>query len=147
MRNVPDARFEVLLVEDSPGDAQLVEEALAESGSETIALRVVGDGRSAIDYLGRRGAYGDAPRPQLILLDLNLPQFDGRDVLRAVKSDDDLKHIPVIVLTTSDAPEDIETAYRLQANCYVTKPNGFDEFVAVVRSIENFWTSVARIPR
>lgn len=138
-------RTEVLLVEDNPADVQLAEEALQES-SARINLNVVPDGAAAIDYLERRGPFVFAVRPHLILLDLNLPVLDGRQVLRRIKRHDDLKMIPVVVLTSSDAEEDIAVAYQLHANCYVTKPSGFDAFVDLMRSVENFWISVARIP-
>lgn len=135
----------VLLVEDNPGDVRLTREALNEGGRQ-IRLSVVNDGLEAMRYLRREGAYGGAERPNLILLDLNLPKKDGREVLSEIKADIDLRAIPVVVMTTSDAPPDIRRAYDLHANCYVTKPADFDDFVALVRSIEIFWLSVAKIP-
>jgi CheY-like chemotaxis protein len=134
-----------LLVEDNPGDVRLTREALRE-GDQQIRLSVVNDGLEAMQYLRREGTYSEAERPNLILLDLNLPRKSGREVLSEIKSDDNLRAIPVVVMTSSDAPPDIRRAYDLQANCYVTKPADFDAFVTVVRSIEKFWLSIAKIP-
>lgn len=135
----------VLLVEDNPGDVRLTREALSEGGRQ-IRLNVVNDGLEAMRYLRREGAYSGAGRPNLILLDLNLPKKDGREVLSEIKADKDLRLIPVVVMTTSDAPPDIRRAYDLHANCYVTKPADFGDFVTLVRSIETFWLSVAKVP-
>jgi CheY-like chemotaxis protein len=134
----------LLLVEDNPGDVELTREALRESVLHT-RLTVVRDGVDALALLRRQGVYRDAPRPDLILLDLNLPKKNGRAVLAEIKGDPSLRRIPVIVLTSSLAEEDIQSAYDLHANCYVPKPVGFDEFNAAVRSIEQFWFSVARL--
>ncbi len=138
--------IQILLVEDNPGDARLTEEALRD-GKVHNRLTVVPDGVEAMAYLRREGKYADAPRPDLILLDLNLPRKDGREVLRETKSDDALKSIPVVVLTTSRAEEDVLRSYGLHANSYVTKPVDLDQFIAAVRSIEDFWITVATLPR
>jgi two-component system response regulator len=135
----------VLLVEDNPGDAELAKEAL-ESGKVLVALNVVCDGVDAMDFLERRGAFADAPRPDLILLDLNLPRKDGREVLAEIKSNDNLKRIPVVVLTTSRAEEDILKTYNLHANCYIIKPIDLAQFMKVVKSIEEFWLTVVKLP-
>ena len=136
---------EILLVEDNPGDVELTREGLADA-KVTNRLHVVSDGIEAIAFLRRQGPYADAPRPDLILLDLNLPKKDGRQVLAEIKADEDLKIIPVVILTTSEADEDILKSYKLSANCYITKPIGFAGFVEVVRSIHNFWFSVVVLP-
>ena len=136
---------EILLVEDNPGDVRLTAEGLRE-GKIRNNLRVVGDGVEAMAFLRHEGKYADAPRPDLILLDLNLPRKDGREVLAEIKSDDDLRRIPVVVLTTSSAEQDIVRSYDLAANCYVTKPLDFEAFVEVVKSIEEFWFSIVRLP-
>jgi len=134
----------VLLVEDNPGDVRLTREALGETG-RNLTLSVVNDGLDALRFLRREAPYEDAPRPNLILLDLNLPKKDGREVLEEIKTDDELKLIPVVVMTTSDAHADIRRAYRLHANCYVTKPADFDAFVGLVKSLEQFWLATAKI--
>jgi len=136
----------ILLVEDNPGDVRLTIEALRD-GKVRNNLSVVGDGVEALRFLRREGRHTEAVRPDLILLDLNLPKMDGREVLAAIKSDDELKSIPVVVLTTSQADQDILRSYALHANCYVTKPVDLDQFIGVVRSIENFWFSIVTIPR
>ncbi|MBT0767837.1 response regulator [Kineosporia sp. J2-2] len=136
----------VLLVEDDPGDVMMTREALEETGV-TSRLNVVGDGAEALDFLYRREPYTDAQPPDLILLDLNLPKMNGRDVLAQVKEDPDLRHIPVVVLTTSEAEEDVLRSYDLHANAYVTKPVDFERFVAVVRHIDDFFVSIVRLPR
>jgi CheY-like chemotaxis protein len=136
---------EVLLVEDNPGDVRLTREALNEA-ARPVRLNVVGDGLDAVRYLRRESPYDDAPRPNLILLDLNLPKKDGREVLAEIKADEDLRMIPVVVMTTSEAQTDIQRAYSLHANCYVTKPADFEDFVGLVRSIEHFWLTVAKVP-
>jgi CheY-like chemotaxis protein len=137
---------EVLLVEDNPGDVRLTLEALKD-GKVNNHLSVVEDGVEALAFLRREGKYADAPRPDLIFLDLNLPKKDGREVLAEIKTDEDLKRIPVVVLTTSKAEEDILKTYNLHANCYITKPVDFDQFVIVVRLIEDFWFTIVKLPR
>ncbi len=143
--NFTPKHVDILLVEDSPVDVLLTREALAEAKLlNTIA--VAEDGVQAMAYLRKQGAYAAATRPDLILLDLNLPRKNGREVLSEIKADEDLKRIPVIVLTTSSADEDILRAYNLNANCYVIKPVEFDSFVKAVQSIHNFWFSVVTLP-
>ena len=137
--------IEILLVEDSPSDTDLTVAALA-AGKISNRLSVVEDGVQALEFLRREGAFADAPRPDLIMLDLNLPRKDGRQVLAEIKADDTLKTIPVVVLTTSQADEDILRAYELNANCYITKPVDFKQFVQVVKSIEDFWLTVVKLP-
>lgn len=129
---------EILLVEDNPGDVRLTREALKDA-KVVNSLHVVEDGVTALDFLYKHPPYAEAPYPDLILLDLNLPRKDGREVLAEIKSNDTLKNIPVVILTTSHAEEDILRAYNLHANCYITKPVDFAQFATVVRSIENFW--------
>ncbi len=136
---------EILLVEDNPGDVRLTQEALRE-GKIRNRLHRVGDGVEAMEFLHRQGKYADAPRPDVILLDLNLPRKDGREVLAEIKKDDTLRRIPVVVMTTSSAEQDILRAYDLHANCYVTKPVDFDQFIEVVRSIQDFWFTIVRLP-
>ena len=138
--------FQILLVEDNPADVRLAREALKEGPLENN-LNVVPDGMEAVAYLRREGNYTGVSRPQLILLDLNLPKKDGREVLAQIKTDDDLKMIPVVILTTSAADQDIQTAYRLHANCYVIKQLDLDAYISSVRSIENFWFRTAQLPR
>jgi two-component system, chemotaxis family, response regulator Rcp1 len=138
--------LEILLVEDEAGDVYLTSEAL-KKGPAPNRLHVVEDGVEALAFLRRAAQYTDAPRPDLILLDLNLPRKDGREVLAEIKADPALASIPIIVLTTSNAPDDIQRAYELHANCYITKPVELDEFMAVLRTLQEFWFSVARIPR
>lgn len=137
--------IEILLVEDNPGDADLAREAL-EGGKIKNQLFVVGDGEAAMDFLYRSNGYEDMPRPDLILLDLNLPRKDGREVLADIKADLDLKRIPVVVLTTSQSEEDVLKSYNLHANCFITKPIDLNQFVKVVRSIEDFWLSIVVLP-
>lgn len=137
---------DILLVEDSPTDVLLAQEAL-EHAKVLNTLHIVSDGEEALEFLYRRGKYADAVRPDLVLLDLNLPRKDGREVLERVKTDEDLKRIPVVVLTTSKAEEDILRAYGLYANCYITKPVDFEQFANVVRAIENFWFTVVSLPK
>jgi chemotaxis family two-component system response regulator Rcp1 len=137
--------IEILLVEDSPSDAALTIEAL-KAGKIANRLSHVEDGVDAMDFLRRRGKYADVERPDLIMLDLNLPRMDGRDVLAEIKNDPDLKIIPIIVLTTSRSDKDILKSYELNANCYITKPVDFDHFIEVVKSIENFWLTVVTLP-
>lgn len=137
---------EVLLVEDNPGDVRLTQEALKD-GRVLVNLTVATDGVEALEFLKGSGAHPSKPRPDLILLDLNLPRKNGREVLEEIKADEDLKRIPVIVMTTSKAEQDIHKAYNLNANCYVTKPVDLDEFLNVVKSIEDFWLTVVTLPR
>lgn len=137
--------IEILMVEDNPGDVRLTQEALKE-GKVMNHMNVVWDGMEAIAFLRKEGEYVDAPRPDLILLDLNLPKKDGREVLAEIKEDNNLKHIPVVVLTTSEAEQDIIRSYNLHANCYIVKPVGLDQFMKIVESIEDFWLSVVKLP-
>ncbi|WNG14155.1 response regulator [Cystobacter fuscus] len=137
--------IEILLVEDNPGDVRLTIEALKE-GKVSNRLSVARDGVEALAFLRREGAHASAPRPDLILLDLNLPRRDGREVLAEIKADAKLRRIPVVVLTTSKAEEDILRTYDLHANCYINKPVDLDQFISVVRSIDDFWLSVVRLP-
>ena len=139
------APVEILLVEDNPGDVRLTREAL-KGGKIWNQLHVVEDGVAALDFLQRRPPHQDAPRPDLILLDLNLPKKDGREVLAAIKADASLKLIPVVILTTSQAEEDVIRAYALNANCYVTKPVDFLQFTRIVQAIESFWLTVVTLP-
>jgi CheY-like chemotaxis protein len=141
----PSRPVEILLVEDNPGDVRLTREALKE-GKIRNNLNVVGDGVEALRYLRREGPYTDSARPDLILLDLNLPKMDGREVLEAVKADPALRVIPIVVLTSSAAEKDIARAYDLHANCYVSKPVDLDQFIHVVKSIEDFWFSIVKLP-
>lgn len=136
---------EILMVEDNPGDVRLAVEALRE-GKVHVNMSVVSDGVEAMEFLRRRGRFADAPRPDLILLDLNMPRKDGREVLAELKADDDLKRIPVVILTTSKAEEDIVRSYNLNANCYITKPVDLHQFITVVRSIHEFWLTVVKLP-
>jgi CheY-like chemotaxis protein len=136
---------EILMVEDNPGDVRLTREAL-KGGKIWNQLHVVEDGVAALDFLHRRAPHEDAPRPDLILLDLNLPKKDGREVLGAIKADESLKLIPVVILTTSQAEEDVIRAYALNANCYVTKPVDFLQFTRIVQAIESFWLTVVTLP-
>jgi chemotaxis family two-component system response regulator Rcp1 len=138
--------IEVLLVEDSPGDVRLTREALKDAKVE-ISLHVASDGIEAMAILRREGPYEHAPRPDLILLDLNLPKKDGREVLKEIKESTTLKSIPVVILTTSAYKEDVLDSYRLHANCYITKPVDLEGFLTVVRSIDNFWLSIVKLPR
>jgi CheY-like chemotaxis protein len=137
--------IEILLVEDNPGDVRLTKEALRE-GKVANNLSVANDGVQAIDFLRRRGEHSRALRPDLVLLDLNLPKKDGREVLAEIKADEDLRRIPVVVLTTSKAEEDVLRSYNLHANCYITKPVDLDQFIRVVKSIDDFWLTVVRLP-
>jgi DNA-binding response OmpR family regulator len=137
--------IEILLVEDNPGDADLAREAL--DGSKfNNDLHVVDDGEKAMAFLRREGPYADMPRPDLILLDLNLPRKDGRQVLAEIKEDDYLKRIPVVILTTSKAEEDVIKSYNHHANCFITKPIDLNQFLNVVRAIEDFWLSIVVLP-
>ena len=136
---------EILLVEDNPGDVRLTREALRD-GKVRNNLSVVTDGVEALAFLRREGRYADAPRPDVILLDLNLPKKDGREVLAEVKADERLRRIPVVVLTTSADERDVLRSYELQAACYITKPVDLDQFIAVVQSIEDFWLTIVTLP-
>jgi chemotaxis family two-component system response regulator Rcp1 len=140
-----DRSIEILLVEDNPGDARLTQEAIREAQMRNN-LNWVLDGVEALTFLRKEGKHKQAPRPDLILLDLNLPRKDGREVLAEIKNDEQLKRIPVIVLTTSEADEDISRAYRLKANCYIAKPPQLNQLVTIVKNIEEFWFRVARLP-
>jgi CheY-like chemotaxis protein len=135
----------VLLVDDSAGDVRLTREAFRDANS-TVVIHVANDGVDAMAFLHRENPHGAAPRPDLILLDLNLPRMDGREVLAQVKADEELKTIPTIILTTSDAQADIIRSYELQANGYVSKPAGLDEFEELIRSVDDFWLSKAKLP-
>lgn len=145
MADAESDRARLLLVEDNPGDVRLTREALTE-GSIENTLHVVEDGHEALDFLNQRGEYEEAPRPDLILLDLNLPRVNGETVLRRIKEDPELAPLPVIVLTGSRAPEDVRSSYEHQANAYLTKPVDPDEFIRAIRSLEEFWLSVVRLP-
>lgn len=136
---------EILLVEDSPADVRLTIEALRDAKVRNN-LHVAADGEEALAFLRREGPHADAVRPDLILLDLNLPKKDGREVLEEVKADPQLRRIPVVVLTTSEAEQDILRSYDLHANCYITKPVDLDQFITVVRSIEDFWLTIVKLP-
>jgi chemotaxis family two-component system response regulator Rcp1 len=138
--------IEVLLVEDSPGDIRLTQEAFRES-SKPVRLHLAADGIEAMAFLRREGIYANAPRPDLILLDLNLPKMDGREVLALIKKDQGLKIIPTIILTTSDDEADVVISYQLQANCYLRKPAHWDAFDSLVRSINAFWLTRAKLPQ
>ena len=136
---------EILLIEDNPGDVRLTQEALQE-GKVMNNLNVVSDGIEALEYLNNVSRYKNAVRPDIILLDLNLPRMDGRELLGKVKADPDLRRIPVVILTTSKAEEDIIESYNLHANCFITKPVDLDQFFMVVKSVEEFWFSIVKLP-
>jgi CheY-like chemotaxis protein len=137
--------IDILLVEDNEGDARLAKEAMRD-GKLRNTLHHVGDGEEAMEFLYQRGKHADAPRPDLVLLDLNLPRKDGRAVLEEVKTDENLKRIPVVILTTSSDEQDILRSYNLHANCYITKPIDLNQFLKVVRSIEDFWLTIVKLP-
>lgn len=137
--------IDILLVEDNPGDVRLTTEALKEDKLHNN-LHVVKDGIEAMAFLRQEGEYADKPRPDLILLDLNLPKKTGREVLEEIKADESLRRIPVVILTTSQAEEDILQTYDLHANCYITKPVNLEQFIKVIRSIEQFWLTIVRLP-
>jgi CheY-like chemotaxis protein len=146
MNNLNGKPIEILLVEDNPGDVRLTREALKDSKLNNN-LHVVNDGLEALAFLRKEGKYINAPRPDLILLDLNLPKKNGRDVLTEIKEDPDLKRIPVVILTTSSAEEDIIKSYNSHANCYITKPVDFEQFIKVVKKIEDFWFTIVKLPK
>jgi len=145
MSEVVAKAVQLLLVEDNPGDVRLTQEAFKDSHVH-CDLHVVTDGEQALDFLFRRGAFQNAPKPDLILLDLNLPRRNGREVLAELKRDSVLSSIPVVILTTSQAEEDVARAYQLHANCYISKPVDFEQFMKVVRCIDEFWLTVVRLP-
>ena len=145
MHHVTGQPIEILMVEDNPGDARLAEEALRDS-RVLNNLNVASDGEQAMHYLRRQGRFADAPKPDIILLDLNLPRKDGREVLAEIKADAVLRRIPVVILTTSESEEDILRTYDLHANCYITKPVDFEQFAKVVKSIEDFWFTIVKLP-
>jgi two-component system, chemotaxis family, response regulator Rcp1 len=145
MEDLMGRPVEILIVEDNDGDVRLAREGLNE-WKLLNNLHVADDGVKALEFLRRSGKYADAPRPDLIMLDLNLPKKDGRQVLKEIKEDDDLKKIPVVILTTSKAEEDIVKSYSLHANCYVTKPLAIAQFITVVQAIESFWFTIVKLP-
>jgi CheY-like chemotaxis protein len=137
--------LQVLLVEDNPGDVRLTEEAFKDAKVQ-LEMHVAGDGIEAMEFLRREGKFAESPRPDLILLDLNLPRKDGRDALAEIKCDPSLMTIPVVILTTSASDVDIESSYMLHANCYISKPVDMEGFLTVVKSIDDFWLSVVKLP-
>ena len=137
--------IEILLVDDNPGDVELTRQGLVE-GKVSNNLNVVADGVEALRYLRRKGEYGDARRPDLVLLDLNMPRMDGREVLREIRKDENLRSLPVVVLTTSAGDEDVLEAYNLNVNCYISKPVDFERFVHIVRQLNNFWFTIVELP-
>jgi two-component system, chemotaxis family, response regulator Rcp1 len=145
MKNNLGGPIEILLVEDNPGDVDLVKEALSEAKMKN-ELHVVMDGEEAMKFLRHQDKYADAPMPDLILLDLNLPKKSGREVLEEIKTDPELGVIPVVILTSSKEEEDIIKSYKMHANCYITKPVNFDQFLKVVKSIEEFWFAIVKLP-
>ena len=146
MKNRTESRPHILIVEDNPGDQRLIREAFQDT-QRALETAVAKDGVEALDYLFRRGAFAGAARPDLVLLDLNLPRKSGREVLAEIKSDPDLKNIPVVIFSSSSAPGDVSSAYSLHANCYVTKPADLDELFQTIASIEKFWLSTAILPK
>jgi chemotaxis family two-component system response regulator Rcp1 len=141
----PPQSVDILLVEDNPGDVRLIQEAL-QDGKLLNRIATMSDGQKALAYLRKQGSYAQAPRPDLILLDLNIPRKDGREVLAEIKADPLLRSIPVVIVTSSQAEEDILRSYDTHANCYVTKPVDLEKFVAVVRAIEEFWVTIVKLP-
>ena len=141
----PTQQFDILLVEDNPGDVLLTQEAFRE-GRLVHRLWVAEDGEDALRFLRQEGTHANAPRPDLILLDLNLPKKDGRELLGDIKNDPSLRQIPVIILTTSESEQDVWRAYKLHANCYLTKPVQMDDFLEKIRSVEEFWLTIVRLP-
>ncbi len=147
MSNHSNGRLvEILLVEDNPGDVRLTKEAMKE-GKIRNNLSVASDGVEAMAFLRREGKYADAPRPDVVMLDLNLPKKDGRSVLKEIKEDPNLRRIPVVILTSSKADEDVLNSYDLHANCFVTKPGDLEQFIDVVRSVEGFWLQIVKLPK
>lgn len=138
--------IEILLIEDNPGDARLIQEALKD-GKVNNNLHIVYDGEEATDFLFKKNKYRNAPRPDLIILDLNLPKKNGQEVLAEIKTDEDLKTIPVVILTISKAEEDIIKTYKLHANCFITKPIDLNKFIEAVKSIEDFWLTLVKLPK
>ena len=138
--------LDVLLVEDNPGEARLAQEALAEN-KLALNLHIVRDGEQALAFVNREGEYADAPTPDLVLLDLNLPRKSGREVLASIKNNIELKRLPVVVLTSSQAEQDILESYNLHANCYIQKPLDFEQFIKVVKNVGNFWFSIVKLPK
>lgn len=145
MREKKSKLVDILLVEDNPGDADLVIEILEESRIRNKVF-IAEDGEEAMDFLYKREGFSDVPRPDLILLDLNLPRKDGREILAEIKSDPNLRRIPVVVLTTSKAEEDIVKSYDLHANSYITKPVDIDQFIRVIKTFEDFWLDIVKLP-
>ncbi|OPY68639.1 MAG: Response regulator rcp1 [Syntrophorhabdaceae bacterium PtaU1.Bin034] len=145
MDQEPGKRMHILLIEDNPGDVTLIEEILKDSRTRN-ALHVARDGEQATKFLRRMDGYAKAPRPDVIVLDLNLPRKNGRELLQEIKSDPDLKSIPIVVLTSSESEEDITRSYELQANCYITKPVELAQFTRVVRSMADFWFTIVKLP-
>jgi CheY-like chemotaxis protein len=145
MKNINLKSIDILIVEDNPGDARLMKEVL-KGKMYFNSIHIVKDGLEAMNFLHKKGEFSTMPLPDLIFLDLNLPKIDGREVLAKIKSDDVLKHIPVVVMTMSQAEEDILKSYNLHANCYITKPIDLDQFVKVVESLEDFWFSIVKLP-
>lgn len=145
MSNISRELVDILVVEDNPGDARLIREVLTDSDIFS-SLHFANDGVEALDFLHNRGKFSGMPKPDLIILDLNLPRKDGREVLAELKSDKDLMHIPVIIMTISQAEEDIIKSYNLHANCYISKPIDLNEFIKVIKSIEDFWFSTVKLP-
>lgn len=145
MSSKPGKPVDILLVEDNPGDVRLIQEAMKDSKIYN-SVYVVKDGQEALDFLYKNGEYKDSPKPDLILLDLNLPKVNGQEVLERIKSDAVLRKIPIIILTTSKADEDVLMSYALHANCFITKPADFDQFIQVINMIQNFWLSIVKLP-
>lgn len=145
MSNVNNRLYHILLVEDNPGDVRLTQEAFSES-TRQIDLEVVNDGIEAVKFLRKEGPYVQKPTPDLVLMDLNLPKWDGREVLRIIKNDEQLRRIPVVILTTSSAPRDVQNSYDLHANSFIKKPVDFDQFFEVIQKIEDFWLTTSLLP-
>jgi two-component system, chemotaxis family, response regulator Rcp1 len=145
MGNTNLTSVDILVVEDNPGDARLIKEVLNDNKIYST-LFIVNDGVEAMNFLRKEGKYKNVPIPDLVILDLNLPKKDGREVLSEIKADDELKHIPIVIMTISQAEEDILKTYNLHANCYITKPIDLNQFVKVVKSIEDFWFSIVKLP-
>lgn len=137
--------FDILVVEDNPGDARLTREVLNESNIPSC-LYIVNDGVEAMEFLRNKGRFKDSPKPDLIIMDLNLPRKDGRELLAEVKDDENLKYIPIVIMTISQAEEDILKSYKLHANCFITKPIDLNEFIKVIKSVEEFWFTIVKLP-